>query len=172
MPWTTRFGSPITSATSRSATSIRPSTSPRAASGSRTILWQTDVAGLPERRPTSAPGGRAHRRRRTGPLFVEVAALAAQDDFEFGIDPGAFDRSRSTSASLTNANNADIDVVGRLVPDGNGGPPTWSRIRESGTRLTFCLDDPHTRFDLIYVVLSNHGRARSFSRAAPMGTRR
>jgi hypothetical protein len=127
-------------------------------------LWQTEVLDFPKdphvhnTQGTIALGDQ--------PVFVEAAPLAA-DDSPFEIQDNAVRKVTIDIASLAHADSADIDVVGRLAPDGNGGPPTWHRIRGSGTKLTFCRDKASENFDLIYVVLSNHSRARDALAGGP-----
>jgi hypothetical protein len=115
--------------------------------------WQGDIDDFPRTRHIYSTGGQL--------MAVEVAPLAA-DDAKFVFDDDVRQVTIDAS-SLINAGNADIDVVGRLAPDGQGDPPEWNRVRGTGTSLTFCRDTPSQNFDLIYVVLSNHGRARSDS---------
>ncbi len=118
--------------------------------------WQTNISDFPQKPHVHVPKvviGTGDQK-----MFIEVAPLAAQYD-EFDVQD-AVQQIEIDVASLEHAGNADIDVVGRLVPDGAGGPRTWTRVRGSGTSLTLCRDKPSENFDLIYVVLSNHGRAR------------
>jgi CARDB/Family of unknown function (DUF6055) len=128
-------------------------------------LWQTEVLDFPkdphvhDTQGTIALGDQH--------VFVEVVAPLAADDTEFDIQDDAVRKVTIDIASMTHADTADIDVVGRLAPDGNGGPPTWHRVRGSGTKLTFCRDKASENFDLFYVVLSNHSRARDALAGGP-----
>ena len=97
------------------------------------------------------------------PNFVEVAALASNVT-EYTVQDAVREVTIDVS-SLAHADTADIDVVGRLEPDDQGGPPTWRRLRRAGTKVTFCRDEPAENFDLVYVVLSNHGRAHTARRS-------
>jgi hypothetical protein len=119
-------------------------------------VWQTDVEDFPRMPHVLGVVSRIELGNES--FFVEVAALAAEDD-EFGIAPNVRQVTIDIG-SLTNAPNADLDIVGRLAPGEEGGPPAWNRIRGSGTKVTFCRDSADQDFDLVYVVLSNHGRAR------------
>jgi hypothetical protein len=127
-------------------------------SGLEADIWQTELPDFSRKAHTHDPKGVVGLGDQE--LFVEVEALAAQDD-EFDIKDPNVRQVTIDVASLANASSADIDVVGRLAPDDESGPPTWSRIRGSGTSLTFCRDFPTQDFDLIYVVLSNHARVRA-----------
>jgi len=119
-------------------------------------IWQTDVEDFP-RTPHVL---REVSRIEVGEQFVPldgVAVLAAENDW-FDIAPNVRQVTIDIGL-LRNVPTADLDIVGRLSPDA-GGRSTWDRIRVSGTKVTFCRDSADQDFDLVYVVISNHGRAR------------
>jgi hypothetical protein len=130
------------------------------ASGLEDDIWQTDLQHFSTVAHAHGPKGVIGLGDQD--LFVEVAALAAEDD-EYAVTDPRVRQITIDIAPLVNAQSADVDLVGRLASHEPGQQPTWRRMRGSGTSLTLCRDFPTQNFDLIYVVLSNHARARGFA---------
>ena len=89
-----------------------------------------------------------------------VLPLAAQyDEFEI-LDPSVRQVTIDVGP-LQNSETADLDVVGRLAPSQGSTDDVWRRVRSSTSTLTLCRDTANENFNLIYVVISNHSRARA-----------
>jgi hypothetical protein len=91
-----------------------------------------------------------------------IVALAAQSD-EFVVADPKIRQITIDVSSLTNGDNVDLDIVGRLDEPGSH----WSRIAVEDDDLTLCRDDPSEDFDLFYVVISNHSFGRRGNGPSP-----
>ena len=129
MPWVELLPFQGISGTSPFATSIPASTSSTAA-------W--DWKAISGRRTSRTSRITPHVLRDVSridlgeqPFFVEVAALAAEDDW-FNIAPEVRQVTIDIG-SMTNVSNADLDIVGRLAPDASEDRPgSHPRLRDEG----------------------------------------
>ncbi len=135
---------------------------PKTSSGLEDETWQlvTDRANFPrnQHKPMktfSLTQGKASKNTTT--YGANAVALAAQYD-QFTVADGKIHQIRIDVGSLTNAGNADLDILGRL---NGGGGKQWVRLTPAGHEVTLCLDEPTEDVDLFYVVLSNHAVART-----------
>jgi hypothetical protein len=142
---------------------------PRSSTGLEAVTWQQlddDRRNFPRNQHVLThaavqlrQGSRPEVRTR---YRANVVALAAQSD-EFLVSDARVHEITIDVSSLTNGDNVDLDIVGRL----DGGTDEWVRIAATGDEVTICRDQPTDDFDRFYVVIANHSFARRGNGPSP-----
>jgi hypothetical protein len=135
---------------------------PRSSTGLEAVTWQqldADRRSFPRNEHVltneAVPLRQGNRPTVTSRYRANVVALAAQSD-GFIVRDAKVQQITIDVSGLTNPDNVDLDVVGRL----DGAGDDWVRIAATDDEVTFCRNVPTEDFDRFYVVISNHAFAR------------